>query len=303
MSTNDSNDPEQIDCDTAAIATILKSRPRAIDRFTVARVLPAGKRRMVGPWCFLDHVGPADIPAGEGMDVRPHPHVCLATVSYLFEGEVMHRDSLGSAQVIRPGAINWMSAGRGIVHSERTPDALRACGSRLHLLQLWVALPLAAEESEPSFQHHPAARLPELTRGDARIRVLAGTLFGATSPVQTLSPLFFAELNLPAGGTLELPAEPRERAAYVVDGALICGTQRIEPRELAVFNADTRPVLVAHAPTRFMLLGGDPLEGPRYIEWNFVASSKARIERAKNDWQHRRFPTIPGDDKEFIPYP
>ena len=303
MSRTGSDDPEQVDCDSAAIETILKSRPRVIDRFTVARVLPASKRRLVGPFCFLDHLGPAELPAGEGMDVRPHPHVCLATVSYLFEGEIMHRDSLGSAQPIRPGAINWMSAGRGITHSERTPDALRASGSRIHSLQLWVALPLAEEESAPSFQHHPAASLPELTLGDARIRVLAGSTFGAKSPVHTLSPLFFVEVALPSGGTLELPNEHRERAAYVVEGAFRCGNQRIAARDMAVFCPDTRPVLIAEERTRLMLLGGAPLEGPRYIEWNFVASSKSRIERAKEDWRQRRFPSIPGDDQEFIPLP
>ena len=303
MSRTDSDDPEQVDCDSASIIAILKSRPRVIDRFTVARVLPASKRRLVGPWCFLDHLGPAELAPGEGIDVRPHPHVCLATVSYLFEGELLHRDSLGSYQPIRPGAINWMSAGRGIVHSERTPHALRAAGSRIHSLQLWVALPASEEESEPSFQHHASDSLPELNMGDARIRVLAGTLFGVTAPVRTLSPLFFAEIGLPAGGTLELPDGESERAAYVVEGALRCGNERITARDMAVFTPGARPVLVAEERTRLMLLGGDALEGPRYIDWNFVASSKARIERAKDDWKHGRFPSVPGDDQEFIPLP
>jgi redox-sensitive bicupin YhaK (pirin superfamily) len=303
MSRTDSSDPYHLTCDSAAIELILKSRPRVIDRFTVARVLPSSKRRLVGPFCFLDHLGPAELAPGEGMDVRPHPHVCLATVSYLFEGEVLHRDSLGSSQPIRPGAINWMSAGRGITHSERTPPELRATGSRIHLLQLWVALPLAQEESEPSFQHHPAASLPELTLGEARIRVLAGSGFGLTAPVKTLSPLFFAEVSMPSRGSLELPAEHRERAAYVVEGAFSCGDQRIEARDMAVFTADTRPVLIAEQSTRLMLLGGAALEGPRYIDWNFVASSKSRLERAKEDWRAQRFPSIPGDDQEFIPLP
>ena len=303
MSRTGSDDPEQIDCDTASIASILKSRPRVIDRFTVARVLPARTRRMVGPWCFLDHLGPAELAPGQGMDVRPHPHIGLATVSYLFEGEILHQDSLGSYQPIRPGAINWMSAGRGIVHSERTPQPLRATGSRIHQLQLWVALPLAEEESEPSFQHHSSDSLPELTLGDARIRVIAGTAFGATAPVRTLSPLFFAELTLPAGATLELPSEQNERAAYVVEGGFSCGTQRVGAQDMAVFHPGTRPVLVADTRSRIMLLGGDPLESPRYIDWNFVSSSKARIERAKDDWRNRRFPSIPGDDQEFIPLP
>jgi redox-sensitive bicupin YhaK (pirin superfamily) len=303
MSLTGSADPEQVDCDTIAIATILKPRPRVIDGFPVARALPTRERRLVGPFCFLDHLGPAELEPGHAMDVRPHPHIGLATVSYLFEGEVMHRDSLGSTQAIRPGAINWMNAGRGIVHSERTPEALRTTTSRLHLLQLWVALPQAEEESEPSFQHHPAGSLPELTLGDARIRVLAGRAFGLTSPVTTLSPLFFVEVSLPAGGSLELSDEYLERGAYVVEGGFSCGTQRIEAQDLAIFTADTRPVLVAQARTRLVLLGGTPLEAPRYIEWNFVSSSKARIERAKDDWRQGRFPKVPGDDKEFIPLP
>lgn len=303
MSRIETPDPECLTSAAPALALVIKARPRAIDSFEVARVLPARERRLVGPFCFLDHLGPAELPAGKGLDVRPHPHVCLATVSYVLEGEIDHRDSLGSYQPIRPGAINWMSAGRGIVHSERTPARLRETGSRLCSLQLWVALPLAEEESEPSFQHHPSDTLPELERDGARIRVLAGTAFGATSPVRTLSPLFFVEVRLPQGAAIELPTDYPERAAYVVSGAVTCGRERIEAHSLGVLAPDARPRLQAESDTRLVLLGGAPLEGPRFIEWNFVASSKARIERAKDDWRNRRFPSIPGDDQEFIPLP
>jgi len=303
MSVTASDDPDQVDCDTVAITTILKPRPRLIDGFPVARALPTRQRRLVGPFCFLDHLGPAELVPGRAMDVRPHPHIGLATVSYLFAGEVMHRDSLGSTQLIQPGAVNWMNAGRGIAHSERTPEALRTTTSRLHLLQLWVALPQAEEESEPTFQHCPASTLPELTRSDARIRVLAGSAFGVTAPVRTHSPLFFVEVSLPTGASFELPDEHRERAAYVVEGELSCGSQRIVAQDLALFTSDTRPMLIAESPCRLMLLGGAALEGPRHIDWNFVSSSKSRIERAKDDWRHGRFPRITGDDQEFIPLP
>jgi redox-sensitive bicupin YhaK (pirin superfamily) len=296
-------DPVSVDCEAPAIETLLAARPRPIDSFMVARVLPSPTRRLVGPFCFLDHLGPTELAPGQGMDVRPHPHIHLATVSYVFEGEILHRDSLGSLQSIKPGAINWMSAGRGIVHSERTPPELRTGGSRMHMLQLWVALPLAHEDSEPSFQHHPADTLPELDVGKARVRVLAGSAFGKTSPVRTLSSLFFAEVQLPAGESLELPAQHHDRAAYVVSGSLGCGSEKIAAQAMAVFAPTARVTLTAESDTRMVLLGGAPLEGPRYIEWNFVSSSKARIEQAKDDWRNRRFPLVPGDDKEFIPLP
>ncbi|MGH8620845.1 MAG: pirin family protein, partial [Burkholderiales bacterium] len=246
--------------------------------------------------------GPVAFEPGQGIDVRPHPHIHLATVTYLFEGEIVHRDSLGSLLPIRPGAINWMTAGRGIVHSERTGPELREAGSRLHGLQLWVALPAEHEESDPDFRHYPAASLPEIERGGARVRVLAGNAYGAASPVQTLSPLLYAEAMIPAGRALPLPDEHRERAAYVVEGAIRCGEQRIEALRMAVFAPGPTPPLGAESAARVMLIGGAPLDGERHIWWNFVSSSRERIEQAKRDWKERRFPAVPGET-EFIPLP
>ena len=285
----------------AIIANVIDARPRDLGGFTVRRLLPSAARRMVGPFTFFDHMGPAAFGPGEGMDVRPHPHVCLATVTYLFEGEIDHRDSLGSYQTIRPGDINWMTAGRGIVHSERSPQAAREKGSRLHGLQLWVALPSVDEEAEPSFHHHSGATLPEMAKGGVQLRVLAGTAYGQTSPVVIRSPLFYVDATLSQGGVLELPSEYSERAVYVVEGTLRCGDESAEAGRMLVFAKGANVVLGTREPCRVVLLGGEPLDGPRYIDWNFVASSKERIERAKRDWKEGRFPKVPGDEVEFIP--
>lgn len=258
---------------------------------------------MVGPFTFFDQMGPAAFGTGGGIDVAPHPHIGLATVTYLFEGGILHRDSLGSHQAIRPGDINWMTAGRGIVHSERTPEEHRRKGSRLHGLQLWVALPLTHEETEPSFRHHPGATLPELDRDGVRLRVLAGTAFGLTSPVEALSPLFCVDVTMSAGSDLPLPGEHEERAAYVVEGVLRCGAEHAPKGRMLVFSTQARAHLGAEQPARVVLLGGAPLEGRRYIDWNFVSSSKERLERAKKDWKEGRFPKVPGDEVEFIPLP
>jgi len=287
---------------TPAIETIVEAKQRDIGGFSVGRVLPSARRRLVGPFIFFDHMGPAAFPAGQGIDVRPHPHINLATVTYLFEGEIIHRDSLGSLQAIRPGAINWMTAGRGIVHSERTGPETRKSGSRLHGVQLWVALPREHEETEPDFRHYPAATLPEVVRGSARVRVLAGTAYGVASPVRTLSPLFYVEATLPAGGELPLPEEHRDRAAYVVEGVVSCGEQRIEAARMAVFAPGPTPPLRAESAARVMLLGGAPLDGERHIWWNFVSSSRDRIEQAKRDWKGGRFQPVPGET-EPIPIP
>jgi hypothetical protein len=284
------------------IAAVVHGRKRSIDGFDAVRVLPAAERRLIGSFCFFDHVGPVALAPGQAIDVRPHPHIGLATVTYLFEGEVLHQDSLGYKQVIRPGEINWMTAGRGIVHSERTPYELRATGSRLHLIQLWVALPVAHEETEPEFHHHPAETLPEIRRGDVRLRVLAGSAYGATSPVRTYSDLFYVEVSAPRGGPVPLPDEPAERSAYVVDGAVTVGGQRFEPKTLLVLGPGMGS-LTAEPATTLLLLGGATVDGPRHLEWNFVSSSAERIERAKDDWRNKRFPTVPGDDQEFIPLP
>jgi redox-sensitive bicupin YhaK (pirin superfamily) len=285
------------------VATVIDARPRDLGGFEVRRLLPSVARRMVGPFTFFDEMGAVTFAAGQGMDVRPHPHIGLATVTYLFEGEILHRDSLGSEQPIRPGDINWMIAGRGIVHSERTMPEHRRSGSRLHGLQLWVALPRAHEEAAPSFHHHPKATLPEREDGGVRLRVLAGTAYGMTSPVAILSPLFYVDAAMAAGSELALPVGHEERAVYVVDGALTCGTEQAEAGRMLVFEKEARLVLRAERAARIALLGGAPLDGERFIDWNFVSSSKERIAAARRDWQEGRFPTVPGDEVEFIPLP
>jgi redox-sensitive bicupin YhaK (pirin superfamily) len=256
---------------------------------------------MVGPFVFFDHMGPAKLDPSRGLDVRPHPHIHLATVTYLFEGEIFHRDSVGSAQAIKPGAINWMTAGRGIVHSERSPDALRPSGPSLHGLQLWVALPKALEDSEPSFAHHPATSLPELDDRGVSVRVLAGEAFGERSPVTVASPLFYADIALEKGARIEVPREHEERAVYVISGEAKCGDHVFTPRVMSVLAPKASVVLEATASTRLVMIGGAPLDGPRYIFWNFVSSSKDRIVEAARDWREERFPLVPGDDKERIP--
>jgi hypothetical protein len=284
------------------LAHVLDARPRDIGALQVARVLPSVARRMVGPFIFFDHMGPAQLAPGQGLDVRPHPHIGLATVTYLFEGEIIHRDSLGSHQAIRPGDVNWMSAGRGIVHSERTAAQLRGSGSRLNGLQLWVALPTAHEESAPEFHHHPSATLPLLEREGARVRVLAGELFGQRSPVAILSRLFYADVVLQPGAALSVPAHCSERAAYVIEGQLECAGAHTGPGRMLVFTPGAPLTLRSAGAARIALIGGEPV-GPRYIEWNFVSSARSRIAQAKDDWRAGRFPTVPGDETEFIPLP
>ncbi|HTV24344.1 MAG TPA: pirin family protein, partial [Polyangiaceae bacterium] len=273
------------DCASSpSIELIVEPRQRDLGGFAVRRVLPTTRRRMLGPFVFFDHMGPAVFPPGEGMDVRPHPHINLATVTYLFEGEIDHRDSLGSHQAIQPGAINWMTAGRGIVHSERTPMAVRQSGQRLHGIQLWVALPAAHEETAPAFFHHPAASIPSVNSPGVQLRVLAGSAYGKVSPVQVFSPLFYVDARIEAGAELELPNDLPERAAYVATGSVHVGQEQITEPKLLVFRAGQRAVLRATSDARVLLLGGEPLEGPRHIFWNFVSSSPERIERAKRDW-------------------
>ena len=289
--------------DACPVLEVLRGQARNIDGFSVSRVLPALTRKHLGPFCFFDHLGPSELLPGAGLDVRPHPHIGLATVTYVIEGEVMHRDSLGCSQAIRPGAVNWMTSGRGIVHSERTPSELRANGSHLHLVQLWVALPQAHEETAPEFHHHPSDTLPELEVSGARLRLLAGSAYGQSSPVRTFSPLFYLEAVLPAGCTLPLPEEHEERGVYLLSGELSSGSALIEERSLAIFAPGGTPTVRAHVGSRLLLLGGTPPDGPRYIEWNFVSSSRERLERAKAEWQAGRFPKVPGDDLEFIPLP
>ena len=288
----------------ASVSGVLEGRPRDLGGFSVRRVLPAPRRQTVGPFIFFDHMGPATFAPGEGVDVRPHPHIGLATVTYLFDGAFMHRDSLGTAQLIRPGDVNWMVAGRGIVHSERTPpEARRASGgARIHGIQTWIALPQAHEESPPSFEHHPAATLPEIRAGGATLRLIAGAAFGRCAPVSVFSPMFYLAAELEPGAAIELPGEYAERAAYVVEGEVEAADGRHAVGEMMVFAPGEQASVRAVTAARVMLLGGAPLDGPRQIWWNFVSSSAERIERAKLDWREDRFAAVPGDD-ERIPLP
>lgn len=282
------------------ILQIVEARPRDLGGgVTVGRVLPQLGRHNVGPFVFLDHMGPVALPAGHGMDVRPHPHIGLATVTWLFDGEIVHRDSLGVVQTIRPGELNWMTAGRGIVHSERSPADARIAGARMHGLQFWVALPLSAEETEPSFHHHGVDELPALARDGAQIHVLAGTAFGATSPVATASRLFYAIAELAPGASLDLADDHPERAIYIVDGDITTAAAR----HLLVLDRGTVTLTAGPTGARLAIFGGDPLDAPRHLMWNFVSSSRERLEQAKRDWKADRFAAIPGDSDERIPFP
>ena len=287
---------------SSAVQHLLRSHPRDIGGFAVRRVLPAVPRQMVGPFIFFDHMGPARLAPGEGLDVRPHPHIGLATVTYLFEGEILHRDSLGSVQPIRPGDVNWMTAGRGIAHSERTPPELRAAGPGVHGIQTWVALPRAAEEAEPSFFHHPRATLPVLEPPGATVRVIAGRAFGVRSSVEVFTDTLYAAAELEPGASLALPPEHEERGVYVVEGNVTVGETAVEPGQLAVLGQGVEVEVRAPFSATLMLLGGAKMDGPRFIWWNFVSSSKARIERAKDDWREDRFGQVPGET-ERIPLP
>jgi redox-sensitive bicupin YhaK (pirin superfamily) len=282
--------------------TLIAARIRDIGGFTVRRTLPFARRRLVGPFIYWDQMGPVRLEPGDGMDIRPHPHIGLATVTYLFAGEIVHKDSLGSDLAIRAGDVNWMTAGRGIVHSERTGPEQRKAPSNVHGIQSWVALPDAFEESEPAFQHVASKSLPELEEGGARLRVIAGAAYGATSPVKVLSPLFYVEARLAPGTELALPEDYAERAAYVVEGAILCDGVRANKEMMAVAETGERAAIRAIEDSRVMLLGGAPV-GKRHIWWNFVSSSPERIERAKREWKEGAFPRVPGDDVEFVPLP
>ena len=271
--------------------------------FVVRRLLPAAQCQAVGPFVFFDHFGPITAQPEDNHDVRAHPHIGLATVTYLFEGAMEHRDSTGVVQRIEPGAINWMSAGRGIVHSERTPQDLRGQVRRSHGLQLWAALPLADEEMAPSFAHTPASELPQLELGGAMVRVLIGSAFGATSPVVVRSPTLYLDIRLQPGDAFPLPdgKDAAERALYVVDGAVEIDGVAVPPNTMVLLAADDEPLLSASAASRAVLIGGEPL-GHRHIWWNFVSSNKERIVQAADDWAAQRFDAVPGET-EFIPLP
>lgn len=291
--------------DSAIDVVVVPRTHELSDNFEVRRALPSRQRRMVGPFVFLDQMGPHVFSSGQGLDVRPHPHIGLATVTYLYEGEILHRDSVGSVQSIRPGEVNWMTAGRGIVHSERTAPDARERESPLFGIQCWVALPRAYEESEPNFTHTSEAELPILDDTGVSARVIAGDFHGKRSPVPTLSDLFQVDVLLQPGASLDVPADYPERAMYIAQGTLDLGADgSFEAGQLVVLKQGKQVVLKAAgaSPVRLLLVGGEPMDGPRYITWNFVSSSPDLIEQAKRDWQDQKFPPVP-EETEFIPLP
>jgi redox-sensitive bicupin YhaK (pirin superfamily) len=291
----------------APLEQVVVPHVRDLGGLTVGRVLPQARCRSVGPFVFLDRMGPARFAPGQGLDVRPHPHIGLATITYLFEGAIVHRDSLGIVQTIRPGEVNWMTAGRGIVHSERSDAELRRAAQALDGVQAWVALPEGAEEIEPSFEHHPVEALPRITGPGTSIVLIAGSLHAARSPVRTASALVYADVALEAGASLPLGAEHRERGLYLIAGSVqIAGdaeaaSEPFTAGPLLVLAQGAPAVVRAREPARLLLLGGDPL-GERHLWWNFVSSRRERIEQAKADWEHDRFAVVPGET-ERIPLP
>jgi redox-sensitive bicupin YhaK (pirin superfamily) len=297
------NEPVCVEKKSNAIALVIESRPRDLGGFAVMRSLPSSKRRLVGPFVFFDHMGPAHLKLGDGMDIRPHPHIGLATVTYLFEGEIDHRDNLGSMQTIRPGDVNFMVAGRGIVHSERSSAKSRRAGVHIHGIQSWVALPLQEEETEPRFTHHPAATIPRIDVGGSQLEIVLGDAYGARSPVAVLSPTMFVHARVRAGGRVPIDDAHEERAFYVVDGEVRCDGRAFRAGSMVVLEPRARAAIEAESAARVIIVGGAHLQGERQVWWNFVSSSRERIERAKADWQAERFAKIPGDDVERIPLP
>ncbi|HSF56559.1 MAG TPA: pirin family protein [Candidatus Binatia bacterium] len=303
MSWQPANEPESKTAPACkALEAVIVPRARDLGGFEVRRALPSPQRQMVGPFIFFDQMGPAELPEGKGIDVRPHPHIGLATVTYLFDGTIVHRDSLGSLQSITPGDVNWMTAGRGIVHSERSDGEIRKRREKLFGIQIWVALPKRYEETGPDFTHYARASLPVIEGEGKTIRVIAGSLFGKTSPVKTLSSLFYTDVTLQPGASLSLGPEHEERAVYLVGGKIDIAGQIFEPGRMLVFSPGDTIVLKATDAARVLLFGGEPMDGPRYLWWNFVSSSRERIEQAKADWKAGRFAPVPGET-EFIPLP
>jgi len=288
-------------CD--AIEQVIVPRARDLGGFSVRRALPAAGRQMVGPFIFFDQMGPAEFLLGQGIDVRPHPHIGLATVTYLFDGEIMHRDSLGTAQPIRPGELNLMTAGRGIVHSERTAPEVRQASSRLFGIQAWAALPRSHEEGAPAFEHFASEDLPRIVGEGKRVRLVMGRLYGATSPVVYPHACFYAEAVLAPGAVLPLDTDYDERAVFIVSGEIDVAGEQFGAGRLLVFKPGDRISLLAASQCRLMLVGGEPMDGPRHIWWNFVSSSKERIAVAKEDWRAGRFDLVPGDAVERILLP
>jgi redox-sensitive bicupin YhaK (pirin superfamily) len=284
------------------VTTVIAPRVHDLGGFQVRRAVPSIQARSIGPFVFVDHMGPAVFEPGLGIDVRPHPHIGLATVTFLWSGTITHRDTLGSQQDITAGDVNWMTAGRGIAHSERTPQLLRAGGHPLHGMQTWVALPKQDEEAEPAFHHHAAATLPRIERAGALLRVVAGRGFGTEAPVRVYADTLYVAIDLQPDAELVLDADHRERALYVLEGNAQLDGADLPEKHLVLLDEATRPVLRARTTVKAMLLGGEPLDGPRHLWWNFVSSSRDRIEQAKLDWVEGRFGSVPGDG-EFIPLP
>ncbi len=285
------------------IELTIPPRDADIGGLHVRRLLPWVHRRMLGPFIFLDHMGPAQYGIGEGLDVRPHPHIGLATVTYLFDGEIIHRDTLGSHQAITPGAVNWMTAGNGIAHSERTGTNERGHLHNVHGLQTWVALPKEFEEKSPEFFHYEADKLPFLELKGVQIKLIAGDAYGMTAPTKTYSPLFYAEVKMESGATLEVPPEHRERGAYIIQGDVRIGGQQAQPNTLPVFLPEGHVRIEADTAAHLVLLGGQPMPEKRFIWWNFVSTSRERIEQAKADWAAGKFGDIPGDLNDALPLP
>lgn len=298
---------EEADCTSPEtcpdVETVIVPRSQDIGDFEVRRALPSIRRRMVGPFVFFDHFGPTVLAAGRGLDVRPHPHIGLSTLTWLIEGEIMHRDSIGSVQNIRPGEVNWMTAGRGIVHSERSPEGQRETDSPLLVLQTWLALPQIHEETEPDFQHVAAESLPVISGDGISATLVAGTGWGERSPVEVFSETIYADVRLDVGSVLPVPDEHEERALYIMSGDIEIAGDRFEPGVMLVLRPGDGVAVKALSPSNIMVIGGAAADGPRHVWWNFVSSSKERIEQAKEDWQAQRFGQVIGDDDEFIPLP
>lgn len=295
-------EPQQQPGNCSAIQVVITPKEHDLGNLLVRRALPCSRQPMVGPWIFFDHMGPAVFPPGQGIDVRPHPHINLATVTYLFEGEMLHRDSLGNELVIKPGEINLMVAGKGIVHSERQREAIKAKDNRLHGLQLWLALPEADEEIEPEFHHYDAADIPRVEVDGVPVRILIGNAYGVTSPVKTFAQTLYVEARLQAGQQLVLPDTALERAVYVTSGKLNARDNVLDACSMTVFAPETGIILTAETDTQLAIIGGEPL-GKRHIWWNFVSSRRERIEQAKADWRSGAFPLVPNDTQEYIPLP
>ena len=283
------------------IDLLIEPATKDLGEFTVRRTLPDKRRQRVGPFIFFDHMGPAEFPPGTGVNVRSHPHIGLATVTYLFEGEILHRDSLGYVQAIQPGAVNWMTAGRGIVHSEKVTDEIKASGQKLHGLQIWIALPSEAEEMDPAFNHYPADDIPSTNVDGVTINVVLGSAYDVTSPVKTVSDTLYVEAQLEPGQSVEIP-QAEELAVYVVEGSVAVNEEFVDAGQFAVLVSGATGKVTAESQSRIMFVGGDALEGERTIWWNLVSSSKERIEQAKLDWKEGRFDKVPGET-DFIPLP